>query len=99
LSAELGGRGVTTTTVHFPMVRTEMSEATDIYAAMPMMSPYKAAGWIVRAVDARPTRVTSLTGAAGELGMATLPGVVTAVTRPLFRRMDRTLARRSRSRG
>lgn len=96
LSAELGGRGITTTTVHFPMVRTEMSGATDIYAAMPMMSPYKAAGWIVRAVDARPTRVTSLTGAAGELGMATLPGVVTSVTRPLFRRMDRTLARRSR---
>lgn len=99
LSAELGGRGITTTTVHFPMVRTEMSQATSIYAAMPMMSAHRAAGWIVRAVDSRPTRVTSLTGAAGEIGMATLPGLLTSVTRPLFQRMDRTLARRTRSRG
>lgn len=96
LSAELGGT-VSTTRIHFPMVRTEMSGATAIYDAMPMMSPDRAAGWIVKAVVDRPTRVTSLTGAAGELAMATLPGVVTTLTRPLFGRMDRDLARRSRS--
>ncbi len=98
LSAELGDRGVTTTIVHFPMVRTGMSDATDIYAAMPMMSARKAAGWLVKAAESRPTRVTSFTGAAGALGMATVPGVLTAVTRPLFRRMDESLARRSRRR-
>ena len=29
--------------------------------------------------------------------MATAPGVITAVTRPLFRRMDASLARRTRA--
>ena len=98
LSAELGDRGVTTTIVYFPMVRTEMSTATEIYQAMPMMSPRKAARWLVKAADARPPRVTSITGRFGELGMATAPGVITAVTRPLFRRMDASLARRTRGR-
>ena len=98
VSAELGDRGITTTIVHFPMVRTEMSDATDIYEAMPMMSPRKAAGWLVKAAESRPTRVTSITGRVGELGMATAPGVITAVTRPLFRRMDASLARRTRRR-
>lgn len=100
LSAELGGSadggGVSTTIVHFPMVRTEMSDATDIYSAMPMMSARKAAGWLVKAADARPTRVTSVAGAFGEIGMATLPGMLTAASRPLFRRMDASLARRAR---
>ena len=98
LSAELGDRGITTTIVHFPMVRTEMSDATDIYQAMPMMSARKAAGWLVKAAESRPSRVTSITGRVGELGMATAPGVITAVTRPLFRRMDASLARRTRRR-
>jgi short-subunit dehydrogenase len=98
LSAELGDRGITTTIVYFPMVRTEMSTATEIYQAMPMMSPRKAARWLVKAADARPPRVTSITGRFGELGMATAPGVITAVTRPLFRRMDASLARRTRGR-
>jgi hypothetical protein len=84
--------------VYFPMVRTEMSTATEIYQAMPMMSPRKAARWLVKAADARPPRVTSITGRFGELGMATAPGVITAVTRPLFRRMDASLARRTRRR-
>jgi len=99
LKAELGDRGITTTMVHFPMVRTEMSTATDIYEAMPMLSAHKAAGWLVKAADARPSRVTTLTGRLGELGMATAPGVITTLTRPLFRRMDSALARRTRDRG
>jgi len=98
LSAELGDRGISTTVVHFPMVRTDMALATDIYAAMPMMSARKAAGWLVKAADSRPTRLTNLTGRIGELGMATAPGVITAITRPLFRRMDASLARRTRRR-
>jgi short-subunit dehydrogenase len=98
LSAELGDRGITTTMVHFPMVRTEMALATDIYEAMPMLSPRKAAGWLVKAAESRPTRITTITGRLGDLGMATAPGVITAVTRPLFRRMDRSLARRTRKR-
>ena len=94
LSAELGSHGVTTTVVYFPMVRTPMSTATDIYQKMPMMSADKAANWIVKAVVDKPTRVTSVPGAVSGIGMATLPGILTKVTRPLFRRMDKSLARK-----
>ena len=98
LAAELGDRGITTTVVHFPMVRTEMAMATDIYDAMPMLSPHRAAGWLVTAVEDRPARVTTLTGRVGALGLALAPGLVTTLTRPLFRRMDASLARRSKRR-
>lgn len=97
LTAELGGQGVTSTIVHFPMVRTEMSSATSIYAAMPMMAPERAAGWIVKAVDRRPARVSRLGGIAGEIAMSAVPGVTTWLTRPFFRRMDEQLSRRTRS--
>lgn len=95
LSAELGHRGITTSTVHFPMVRTEMSGGTEIYRAMSMMSPDEAGRWIERAVVSRPSRITSAFGVAGETSMALLPGVVTRATAPFFRRMDRNLARRA----
>lgn len=97
LMAELGHAGITTTVVYFPMVRTEMSGATAIYSAMPMLSADVAGSWLVRAVADRPARVTSLQGAASQLGMSVLPGVLTKISAPLFRRMDATLARRSRS--
>lgn len=98
LTAELGADGISATTVYFPMVRTEMSGKTDIYEAMPMLSADRAANWLVTAIVDKPTRVTTLQGAAAEIGMAALPGVLTAGMRPLFRRMDRSLARRAERR-
>lgn len=96
LLAEHGHDGVTTTVVYFPMVRTEMSGATSIYAAMPMMTSDKAARWLVKAATDRPTRVTSLGGAVTEAGMSVLPGVLTKVITPSIRRMDKRLSRRTR---
>ncbi|MGJ9421583.1 SDR family NAD(P)-dependent oxidoreductase [Aeromicrobium sp. CF3.5] len=100
LAAELGGSsgsggGVTSTIVYFPMVRTEMSGATSIYSAMPMMSPADAAGWLVRAVEKRPARISRRSGVLGEIAMATVPGLTVGLTRPLFRRMDASLKRAS----
>ena len=94
LSAELGGE-ISSTIVHFPMVRTEMSGATSIYAAMPMMSPATAAGWLVRAVEKRPARISRPGGVLGEVAMAALPALTVRLARPLFRRMDTSLARRA----
>ena len=99
LAAELGSDGISTTTVHFPLVRTEMSGRTEVYQTMPMLSADKAANWLVKAVVDKPTRITSLQGAAAEIGMAAAPGVLTAGLRPLFRHMDRALARRARTPG
>lgn len=96
LTAELGHRGVSTTIVYFPMVRTPMSSQTSIYQHMPMMDVERAASWLVKAVDKQPARVSSAAGRVGELGMALIPGFVTRATQPLFRRMDKQLARRVR---
>lgn len=100
LAAELGGapgsgRGITSTIVYFPMVRTEMSGATSIYSAMPMMSSAEAAGWLVRAVEKRPARISRRSGILGEIAMAALPGLTVRLARPMFRRMDVSLKRAS----
>lgn len=94
LSAELGDRGIAVTVVYFPMVRTQMSGKTAIYQHMRMMDAAAAAGWIVKAVDEAPARVSSPLGAAGQVLLAALPGPVVALTRPFFRRMDRKLAQK-----
>lgn len=86
LDAELGGSGITTTIVYYPMVSTPMSNATGAYDDMKMMSADKAANWLVKAVVDKPRRVTSLTGVLGELGMSLMPGFVTRATRPVFKR-------------
>ncbi|MES2919113.1 MAG: SDR family NAD(P)-dependent oxidoreductase [Pseudomonadota bacterium] len=92
LSAELGDRGLAVTVVYFPMVRTGMSNKTAIYQHMRMMDAEKAAGWIVRAVDERPARVSSPVGTLGSVLLTALPGPVLELTRPFFRRMDQKLA-------
>ncbi|AXQ28726.1 SDR family NAD(P)-dependent oxidoreductase [Solimonas sp. K1W22B-7] len=94
LNAELAHKGVTSTIVYFPMVRTPMSSKTAIYKHMPMMDTAKAAGWIVEAAAKRPARVSSPMGTLGGLAMAALPGVVTRLSQPLFRQMDKQLKRK-----
>jgi short-subunit dehydrogenase len=95
LHAELAHRDITTTIVNFPMVRTEMSGATDIYGAMRMMSAPRAGQWLVRAVEKRPLRISPPLGLIGEFGMATVPQVVTAVIPRLLRGRDKQLSERN----
>jgi len=91
LVAELEHKGITATVVYFPMVRTPMSSKTSIYKHMPMMNLDRAADWIVTAVLKRPARITSPVGTLGGIAMAALPGLVTRLTQPLFRQMDKRL--------
>ena len=95
-NAELAHKNITATIVNFPLVRTEMSQATDTYSAMRMMSARKAAQMLVKAADQRPARVSPPLGLIGELGMATVPQVVTAIIPRLLRERDRQLAERKR---
>ncbi|MDX1757114.1 MAG: SDR family NAD(P)-dependent oxidoreductase [Marinobacter sp.] len=90
--AELSDQGIAVSVVHFPMVRTPMSNRTSIYRHMPMMNVDKAAGWIVRAIETRDARVGSSMGTLGSLALAAMPGPVTRLTQPLFRQMDKQLA-------
>lgn len=96
LNAELSRRDITATVVHFPMVRTEMSGATDAYNALPMMSARRAARMLVKAAEQRPARVSQPLGLVGELGMAAVPQVVTAIIPRLLTQRDRQLAEKNR---
>ncbi|MFD4467341.1 SDR family oxidoreductase [Rhodococcus sp. NPDC058505] len=57
LGAEVAGRGVAVTTVHFPLIRTPMIAPTADYDAMPALTADQAASWLVDAVRTRPVEV------------------------------------------
>ncbi|MDX1804376.1 MAG: SDR family NAD(P)-dependent oxidoreductase [Alcanivorax sp.] len=99
LQAELGYKGISTTVVYFPMVRTPMSSRTAIYKYMPMMHVQKAAGWLVEACEKRPTRISRPMGKLGSVLLAAVPGPATRLPQPLFRSMDKLLAGRLKKKG
>ncbi|MGW4635285.1 SDR family NAD(P)-dependent oxidoreductase [Nocardia sp. NPDC004415] len=57
LDAELSGRGIAVTTIHYPLVHTEMSAPTPEYRELPGLTPEQAAEWIITAVRHRPVQV------------------------------------------
>ena len=89
LAAEMADRGVQVTLIRYPLVRTPMSGATDLYRKVRQMKPEDAARWIVRAIDKRPARVGTLLGDAIEAANVLLPGVTTRWTGRVFRYMGR----------
>jgi short-subunit dehydrogenase len=99
LQAELGHQGIDVTVVHFPMVRTPMSNKTSIYKHMRMMDSDGAADWLIRAVEKRPARVSSALGNLGSVVLAAVPGPATRFTQPLFRLMDRRLKNKLKKEG
>ncbi len=58
LGAELRGRGIVATTIHYPLVHTPMiAPAAEHYRGVPGMTAENAGAWIVKAVRDRPARV------------------------------------------
>ncbi|MFI1916227.1 SDR family NAD(P)-dependent oxidoreductase [Nocardia sp. NPDC020380] len=57
LDAELSGRGVAVTEVHYPLVHTAMSSPTPEYRRLPGLTPEQAADWILTAIRRRPIQV------------------------------------------
>jgi len=89
LAAEMADRGVQVTVVHYPLVRTPMSSATEVYRKVRQMSPEQAARWIVRAIDKRPARVGTLLGEALETANVLMPGTTARWTGRVFRYMSK----------
>lgn len=87
LACELDGKGIDFTIVNYPLVRTPMSSATDIYAKVPMMSVEDAARWMLHAVEDRPARVCAKAGHAWQVSTALAPGLTTRMTARFLRRM------------
>lgn len=94
LKMELGDQGINVSIVYFPMVRTPMSSKTKIYKHMRMLDTDTAAGWLVKAVQEKPYRVTSTSGAIANALLNTAPNTVMNLTRPLFKLMDRRLEKK-----
>ncbi len=94
LKMELGDQGINVSIVYFPMVRTPMSSKTNIYKHMRMLDTETAAGWLVKAVQDKPYRVTCTSGAIANALLNTAPNTVMNLTRPLFKLMDRCLEKK-----
>lgn len=95
LAAEMADRGVRVTLIRYPLVRTPMSEATDVYRNAPLMDADAAAGWIVRAMDKRPARIGTLLGGVIEAASVLMPGTSSLWTGRAFRYMGQRATRPS----
>ncbi|MDE2145927.1 MAG: SDR family oxidoreductase [Burkholderiales bacterium] len=74
-SSEYADQGVTFTTINMPLVRTPMIAPTQIYNNVPTLSAEEAADLIAQACIARPVRIATRLGIAGELLHALMPRV------------------------
>lgn len=57
MEVEWGARGVHTTTLYYPLVKTDMSAPTKAFDAIPGLSADEAADWMVVAAQTRPLRI------------------------------------------
>ncbi|MBA3233906.1 MAG: SDR family oxidoreductase [Propionibacteriales bacterium] len=73
LSSELIGAGVTSTTIHLPLVRGRVIAATGLSDAFPTVSPAQAADLVMTALKDKPPEINTVLGTAGEVAHALLP--------------------------
>lgn len=83
LDTELVGTGVSTTLVHYPLVKTPMIAPTKLYSKIPTMSVEKAGAWMVKAVRSRPSRVASPGMLAMGMGSFSNPAISRWISRKL----------------
>ena len=76
VSSETIGDNVTFTTIHMPLVRTEMIAPTKMYDSFPTISPEQAADLICEAIRAKPKQINTKLGTFGEVLYAVAPKAV-----------------------
>jgi len=84
-SPELVDDHVTITTIHMPLVRTDMIAPTEIYRGLRPISPERAAGMICDAILRRPRRVSTWLGVTSQLTHTAAPGIYDNMTAMLYR--------------
>lgn len=84
-ASEFADRGVTFTTINMPLVRTPMIAPTNIYNNVPTLAPEEAADLVADACIAKPVRIATRLGIAGEVVHALLPRVAQIVMNTSFR--------------
>lgn len=84
-ASEYQDLGITFTTINMPLVRTPMIAPTKIYNNVPTLSPEEAADLVAEACVAKPVRIATRLGVAGQLLHAAAPRVAQIAMNTSFR--------------
>jgi NAD(P)-dependent dehydrogenase (short-subunit alcohol dehydrogenase family) len=84
-SSEFADQGVTFTTINMPLVRTPMIAPTKIYNNVPTLAPEEAAEMIAQACIAKPVRIATRLGIAGQVLHALAPRIAQIAMNTTFR--------------
>jgi NAD(P)-dependent dehydrogenase (short-subunit alcohol dehydrogenase family) len=98
-ASELVEDGIAITTIHMPLVRTEMIAPTRIYEAFPTISAEEAADLICGALVDRPKRVSTRLGVFGQVAYALAPKAVDVVLNTAYRLFPDSAAARGEKAG
>ncbi len=85
VSSEVIGDGVTFTTIHMPLVRTEMIAPTKMYDQFPTITPEEAGGMICEAIRSKPKTINTRLGTVGEVAYALSPKAVDRILHVAYR--------------
>jgi NAD(P)-dependent dehydrogenase (short-subunit alcohol dehydrogenase family) len=84
-AVEFSDRNVRFTTIHMPLVRTPMIEATEIYKSVPLISPREAADMVAEAAIKKPKRVATRLGITAQVMNTLMPHVTEVIMNTVFR--------------
>jgi NAD(P)-dependent dehydrogenase (short-subunit alcohol dehydrogenase family) len=84
-ASEYADQGISFTTINMPLVRTPMIAPTQLYNNVPTLAPDEAADLIAQACIAKPVRIATRLGLAGQLLHTALPRVAQIVMNTSFR--------------
>jgi NAD(P)-dependent dehydrogenase (short-subunit alcohol dehydrogenase family) len=84
-ASEYQDQGITFTTINMPLVRTPMIAPTKIYNNVPTLSPEEAADLVAEACVAKPVRIATRLGIAGQILHALTPRVAQIAMNTSFR--------------
>ncbi|MBV8063748.1 MAG: SDR family NAD(P)-dependent oxidoreductase [Nevskia sp.] len=87
LRMELGADGIDVTGINYPLVKTAMTEPTQIYKHAPQMDVAEAARWIVDAIKTRPARMTTRMAHAFNVATAVAPGPALLLLRQFYKQL------------
>ena len=93
LAAEMVGKNIHVTVIHYPLVKTPMTAPTAAYKYIKQMDVEEAAGWIATAIEKRPARMATRIGEAWGVAQKALPMLTTALTGRLLMNRAKKLAK------
>ena len=94
IAADLIDDNIRVTVLNYPLVKTAMTAPTAIYGHVKQMDVNDAAGWIVEAIEKRPTRRTTPFGQAVSIAIAAAPGPTARMLTRWYKRKMRRLQKK-----